>query len=92
MSLLRKFTILFGACIVCTSTTSAVADSATGRSRAQVVAELRRLEAAGYNPNANEEYPGNLQTAEHRAAELDPSNSEQAGASAKALKAGGATP
>lgn len=47
--------------------------SSTGLTRAQVVAELVRLEQAGYDPSAGEDnsYPANLQAAEARVAAED---------------------
>jgi hypothetical protein len=49
------------------------AQSAAGLTRAQVVAELVRLEQAGYNPSAGEDnnYPADIQAAEARVAAED---------------------
>ena len=49
------------------------AQSSAGLTRAQVVAELVRLEQAGYDPSAGEDdsYPANLQAAEARVAAKD---------------------
>jgi hypothetical protein len=48
------------------------AQSATGLTRAQVVAELVRLEQAGYNPSAGDNnYPADIEAAEARVAAED---------------------
>lgn len=49
------------------------AQSSTGLTRAQVVAELVRLEQAGYDPSTGEEsnYPASIQAAEARVAAED---------------------
>ncbi|WP_431823105.1 DUF4148 domain-containing protein [Burkholderia sp. F1] len=65
--------------VVISSTATFAQSVPAALTRAQVRADLIRLERAGYNPSANDEasYPADIQAAEARAAAQDAAGSDQ---------------
>ncbi|KVA29019.1 DUF4148 domain-containing protein [Burkholderia ubonensis] len=77
MKKIALLALTFGVVI---SSTSTFAQSASAPlTRAQVRADLIRLERAGYNPSANDDanYPADIQAAEAKAAAQDAASSDQ---------------
>ncbi|AOI72864.1 DUF4148 domain-containing protein [Burkholderia ubonensis] len=77
MKRIALLALTFGVVI---SSTSTFAQSASAPlTRAQVRADLIRLERAGYNPSANDDanYPADIQAAEAKAAAQDAASSDQ---------------
>ncbi|MGU7778854.1 DUF4148 domain-containing protein [Burkholderia sp. PU8-34] len=85
-----KYRFAFLIFVALLASRAAMAQSPAPLTRAQVMEELYRLEAAGYNPSAGDEgdYPADIQAAEAKVAAQQAAQAAAAAAAAAAPQSG----